>query len=118
MQMAFMKIYLFILVITALLNNQCRKNKIELPACVQQKIEEIKKEPKWSPPAEVNEYIYKGRHVFLFTSNCCDQYIMLYDGSCSSICAPGGGITGKGDGKCADFYETAKHVKLVWKDDR
>ena len=66
MQMAFMKIYLFILVITALLNNQCRKNKIELPACVQQKIEEIKKEPKWSPPAEVNEYIYKGRHVFLF----------------------------------------------------
>jgi hypothetical protein len=113
-----MKIYLSALIITALLSNQCRKNKIEPPNCVQKRIEEIKTEPKWNPPAEVNEYIYKGQHVYLFSSNCCDQYIMLYDGNCSFICAPSGGITGKGDGKCADFYETAKLIKLVWKDTR
>ena len=118
MQIGLMKYYLFILAIPLLLSSQCRKIKAELPACVQQKIEEIKAEAKWNPPAEVNEYIYNGKHVYLFTSNCCDQYIMLYDGSCNAICAPGGGITGKGDGKCADFYESAKHVKLVWKDSR
>ena len=96
----------------------CSKTKKEIPACVQQKIEQIRAEPKWNPPAEVNEYIYRGQHVFLFTSNCCDQYIMLYDGSCNYICAPSGGIAGHGDNKCPDFYNQATHVKLVWKDPR
>jgi hypothetical protein len=113
-----MKIYLSVLIVTALLNNQCRKTKMEIPACVLQKIEEIKAQPKWNPPAEINEYVYKKQRVFLVSSNCCDQYIMLYDGSCSPICAPSGGITGKGDGRCADFYEQATHVRLLWKDDR
>ena len=100
------------------LNNDCGKEKNETPVCVQQKIEEIKKEPKWNPPAEVNEYLYFDKKVYLFTSNCCDQYIMLYDGSCNYICAPSGGIAGSGDRKCTDFYTAAKHIRLVWKDGR
>lgn len=111
-----MKYLLIILIVSSL--NKCDKTKKAIPACVQQKIEEIKAQPKWNPPAEVNEYIYQDKHVFLFTSNCCDQYIMLYDGSCKYICAPSGGITGKGDNKCSDFYTAAKHIKLIWKDPR
>ena len=113
-----MKYFLLVLAFPALFGHKCGKNKSGAPACVQHKIDSIKSEPKWNPPAEVNEYIYNNKHVFLFTSNCCDQYLMLYDGSCDYLCAPSGGFAGKGDGKCADFYEKAKHVKLIWKDDR
>ncbi len=96
----------------------CSKKLAPAPACVQQKISEIKTQPKWNPPAEINEYEYEGKRVFLFTSDCCDQYIVLLDGSCNYICAPSGGITGAGDDKCRDFFSKAKHIRLVWKDDR
>lgn len=119
MQITLMKYFLLILTIPAVMNSRCNKKSLgEMPRCIQQKIEAIKAEPKWNPPAEVNEYLYNGKRVFLFTSNCCDQYNMLYDENCESICAPSGGFSGKGDGKCADFSESAKHVKLIWKDER
>ena len=117
-QIPFMKIYLSVLIVTALLNSECRKTTMDIPVCVQQRIEAIMAEPKWNPPAQVDEWIYKNEPVFLFSSDCCDQLLMLYDGSCSFICSPGGGIAGGGDGKCADFYESATHVRLVWKDNR
>jgi hypothetical protein len=111
-----MKYFLIVLIVSVL--NTCDKAEKGIPACVQQRIDEIKKEPVWNPPAEVNEYTYRGKQVFLFTSDCCDQYIMLYDSACNYICAPAGGYTGKGDGKCGDFYTEAKDVKLIWKDSR
>ena len=97
----------------------CRKeNKSDIPSCIQARIEQIKLEHKWNPPAEVHEYLYNEEKVYLITSDCCDQFITLVDGSCKTICAPSGGITGKGDGKCPDFYEKAQHIRLVWKDPR
>ena len=89
-----------------------------IPSCIRIKIEAIKKEPRWNPPAQVDEYTYNGKTVFLFSADCCDQYNMLYDNNCNTICAPSGGITGKGDGKCSDFFKTAKFIKLIWKDPR
>lgn len=115
-----MKSLLFTLVIfLTIAAKKCkRENGNLIPVCIQQKIEQIKKEPKWNPPAEVHEYQYKGQRVFYFSSNCCDQYNILYDENCNVICAPVGGITGKGDNKCADFKETAKETRLIWKDER
>lgn len=111
--------YILIAVSALVLNaEKCRKSGDRIPACVQQKIAQIKAQPKWNPPAEVNEYEYGGKRVFLFTADCCDRYIELYDASCEYLCAPSGGYTGKGDNKCSAFYDEAKHVRLVWKDDR
>ena len=118
MEMSLMKLILFIMVIPAVLHNSCRKSELSPPVCIQQKIEEIKTGPKWNPAADINEDRYHGQSVFLITANCCDQYMMLYDGSCVPICAPAGGFAGKGDGKCPDFYNEAVHLKLVWKDSR
>jgi len=119
MQITLMKYFLLILAIPAVMNSRCRKKSQDgIPECIQQQIEAIKAEPKWNPPAEVNEYLYNGKRVFLFTSNCCDQYNMLYDEKCEPVCAPSGGFTGKGDNKCEDFNESAKHIKLIWKDER
>lgn len=69
-----------------------------------------------SSPVQIDEYIYNGKAVYLFTAPCCDQFNVLYNDSCKKICSPSGGITGKGDGKCDDFSKTARHVKLIWKE--
>jgi hypothetical protein len=90
----------------------------DLPACLQQRIDSIQKEPRWNPPAEVNEYIYKGKQVFLFNSDCCDFFNPLVDSNCNYICSPSGGITGQGDLTCRDFDSLSKHVRLVWRDKR
>lgn len=113
-----MKYILLAFALPFLAEADCGRNKQSIPSCIDQKISQIKAQPKWNPLAEVNEYIFNGKRVFLFSSPCCDQYNMLYDENCNTLCAPTGGYTGKGDEKCPDFRETAKHVKLVWKDDR
>ncbi|MCE3282800.1 MAG: hypothetical protein K0Q66_1537 [Chitinophagaceae bacterium] len=109
---------LFILLFSIAVLQSCNRKLAGTPACISKKIEEIKSQAKWNPPAEINEYEYNGKRVFLVSANCCDQYFMLLDGTCNSICAPSGGLTGGGDGKCTDFYKNAKHIRLVWKDPR
>ena len=89
-----------------------------LPLCVQQKINAIRQQPKWNPPAQVNEYLYNGKTVYVISADCCDQFTTAYDSNCKVVCSPSGGITGRGDGKCTDFNDVAKHVRLVWKDAR
>jgi hypothetical protein len=115
-----MKLYwLAAFIILTVTQQQCTKNTTaNIPACIQERINKIKAQPKWNPPAEVNEYEYNGRKLYLFSSDCCDQYNEVYDSRCNYICAPSGGITGKGDRKCEDFTTNAKHIRLVWKDDR
>jgi hypothetical protein len=115
-----MKLLLPLLIpLCSIMSPQCTKKTAGgLPQCVQDKIDAIKREPRWNPPAQVNEYVYRGKTVYLFTSNCCDAYNTAYDEDCNPVCAPSGGITGGGDRKCTDFDSTAKHVRLVWQDAR
>jgi hypothetical protein len=114
-----MKSVLFTLVIIlTIVVQKCTKQEESVPTCIQSRIDQIKKEPKWNPAAEVYEYRYNGKKVYYFSSNCCDQYNMVYDEQCNAVCAPSGGLTGKGDMKCNDFNEKAEKVKLVWKDER
>lgn len=118
-----MKYILLLLAVPALMSETCKNKKTNtemsgIPACVQARIDSIKKEPRWNPPAQVDEYNFNGKRVFLFSSNCCDQYNVLVDGDCIYQCAPTGGLTGKGDGQCPGFEQSATHIKLVWKDPR
>jgi hypothetical protein len=107
------------LVLLSLAQQRCSKTaQPTIPTCIAEKIEAIKREPRWNPPAEVTEYRYNGKRVFLFSSNCCDQYNTVVDERCNYICAPSGGITGKGDRQCTDFAERAELVRVVWKDER
>ncbi len=90
----------------------------KIPVCIQAKIDSIKKLPRFNPPAEVTEYTYNNKKVFLFSSDCCDFFNLLFDENCQYVCAPTGGFAGQGDFKCTDFLKNSKLVKLVWKDDR
>jgi len=100
-------------------SQSCKKDgSIKLPPCIQSKIEAISQQPKYNPPATVYRYLYAGSYVFLFSSDCCDQYNYVYDRDCKVICAPSGGISGKGDGRCSNFSGMASDETLIWKDPR
>jgi hypothetical protein len=82
---------------------------------LRQKINAIEKKTMENPPVQIDEYLYNTKKVYLYTADCCDQFNTLYDELCKSICSPSGGMEGGGDHKCEDFFEKAKHVKLIWK---
>lgn len=118
-----MKLFLLPAVTLVLLIQACgpsAKNKPvanAVPACIQQKIDSIQSLPRFNPPAKVDEYLWKGSKVYLFSADCCDQPSPLYDSACNYLCAPVGGFTGKGDMRCPDF-SNATHLRVVWKDKR
>ena len=89
-----------------------------IPTCIQKKIDSIKQQPVWNPPAEIHEYEYNGKKVYLISADCCDFFTTAVDENCNYVCAPSGGFTGRGDGKCKDFNQNAKMIKVVWKDER
>ncbi|MBT3543034.1 MAG: hypothetical protein HOM76_07620 [Flavobacteriaceae bacterium] len=83
-----------------------------------QKIAAIQKEEVRNPPAKVYRYTFEGKTVYFFPQYCCDFFSELYDDECTLICAPNGGITGMGDGKCSGFFAERRNEILVWEDDR
>ena len=81
-------------------------------------IEQLKQKPKQTPAAEVTQYTYQGRTVYLVTGGCCNAYNYLFDTCGNVLCAASGGTTGKGDGACPDFLTTATNPVLLWRDPR
>jgi len=97
----------------------CKKERgIRVPPCIQSKFEAISQQPKYNPPATVYRYLLADRYVYLFSSDCCDQYNYVYDKDCNVICVPSGGIAGRGDGRCSNFTQVASDETLIWKDQR
>src|SRR5687768_13488723 len=58
-----MRSYIFTAaIVISIIQQKCQKNAMStVPACIQSKIDVIKKEPRWNPPAKVEEYRYGGR---------------------------------------------------------
>jgi hypothetical protein len=77
----------------------------------------LNQEPK-NPPLKIYQYDYNGKKVYFISSYCCDIQSQLYNEDGTLLCAPDGGITGKGDGKCSDFFTARKNERLVWQDTR
>lgn len=81
----------------------------------------IKKEeasPVANPPASLTKCTYKNQTVYYLPARCCDIPSVVYDDKGQAICSPGGGLTGKGDGKCADFLTSRTDCVTIWKDSR
>jgi hypothetical protein len=89
-----------------------------LPDCIKEKIQQLMQEPVRNPPAEVWQYDFEGKAVYFIPASCCDMYSELLYANCGVICAPDGGFTGRGDGKCPDFFSKRKNGILIWQDKR
>lgn len=84
-------------------------------------IDELLRTPKANPAGEVWRYTWEGRTVFLVKANHPDAYNQVYELSNNQlryVCAPSGGITGKGDGKCPSFTTQATDGCQIWRDIR
>jgi len=90
----------------------------DLPPCINNLIEQYRKEDVQNPPRKIYSFNYNGKRVYYVTPPCCDFFSDLYDTDCNLIAHPDGGITGKGDGRAKDFSQTKTNEKLVWEDNR
>ena len=68
------------------------------------------------PPACIQRYTYHDEVVFYTPiPGCCDRMSTLYDRCGTILCAPDGGYTGKGDGRCPDFKLPADpFINCIW----
>ena len=88
------------------------------PPWLQALIAQIEREPVTNPPSAIFRYRYQSRAVYFRPARCCDIQSELYDDAGRLICHPDGGITGRGDGRCPDFFTARSDEHLIWRDPR
>ncbi len=88
------------------------------PTWIDSLIARLERAPVQNPPGAIVRYMYKGEAVYSVPSPCCDQFGYVYSASRVRICAPSGGITGRGDGRCPDFSSTATDATVIWRETR
>jgi hypothetical protein len=88
------------------------------PPWVWKLILQFQLQPVGNPPQSIWEYEWEGRTVYYMPPQCCDMFSSLYEADGTYICAPDGGLNGKGDGRCPTFQTERTNEQLVWKDPR
>jgi len=94
------------------------KTSEEIPDWIKELITSEESGPVANPPASLTLCEYKNQIVYYLPPRCCDIPSVLYSENGNVICAPDGGITGKGDGRCPDFFEARENCEVIWKDAR
>ncbi len=88
------------------------------PLWLQALIAQIESEPVTNPPSSIVRYRYQGATVYFRPSRCCDVPSDLFSEAGELLCHPDGGITGRGDGRCPDFFTARTDEQPVWQDPR
>ena len=90
----------------------------DVPPWVTELIRQLEAEPVANPPAYVARYDYKGVQVYYVPPRCCDVPGTLYDEAGEVLCGPDGGLSGRGDGRCPDFFTARRNEQIIWRDRR
>jgi hypothetical protein len=88
----------------------------ENPEWLNEQIQEFKHEKPTNPPVKIYRYSFQGQEVYYVTGYCCDVPGKVFSKEGKQLCEPDGGITGRGDGKCPDFFNSRTNEKLIWED--
>ena len=94
----------------------CHKDdkEIELSKCITKKINKMKKRKDhvhsavWRWQADGKIYYYLSGE-----DGGYDRFNLLYDDNCNVVCAPDGGLSGRGDGNCPCFVNGVQK-ELIW----
>ena len=90
-----------------------------LPEFLQELTASIEAADEAESPGSIWRYTYKDGIVYYVPPMpCCDHLSTLYDEGGAILCAPDGGITGDGNGRCSDFFELRSGETRVWQDPR
>jgi hypothetical protein len=99
----------------------------DAPSCIQQMIERFLTAPVGNPPQEVIRYQQLleeeeednvSSSYYFVPEQCCDRFSSLYDADCQVLCAPDGGLTGRGNGRCPDSFSKSHGSLIIWEDQR
>lgn len=77
-------------------------------------IEQLKQKPKQTPAAEVTQYTYQSRTVYLVTGGNTSY---VFD-ACGQVICSAAVRNNSGDGRCPDFAAMATNPQLIWTDPR
>ena len=88
------------------------------PAWLKTRIAEYESQPVANPQREIFRYKFDGNTVYYTPPICCDIPSQLFSEEGKLLCYPGGGFTGRGDGRCPTFHKLKREGLLMWKDDR
>jgi hypothetical protein len=70
----------------------------------------------YDTPTELYQWTYKNKIYYYVRSSRYDGMNILYDSECNYICAPDGGLSGGGDGRCPFSCSDSSIIKeLIWK---
>ncbi|SIR13567.1 hypothetical protein [Pseudacidovorax sp. RU35E] len=70
-----------------------------------QEIRRLESDPSAQSILPLRRVRYLGQRAYLLTSPCCDLFNHLYSADGRLLCAPSGGLTGRGDGSCRGKVE-------------
>ena len=116
-----MRLFALLLLILAFPDFQCVDPASPLedePAWVRELIREFQAAPVGNPPQSIWKSEFNGHTTYYVLPQCCDQFGILYDEEGNVLCAPDGGISGGGDGRCPDYFQKRTNAQLVWQDSR
>jgi uncharacterized protein DUF6970 len=105
-------------IMLALVAGCARPTQSENPEWVDQLITQFQREPVGNPPQSIWRYEFDGQVVYYVPAQCCDMFSALYDEDGQVVCAPDGGIDGRGDQRCPDFRSQRTDETLIWQDPR
>ena len=71
--------------------------------------------PRQRPPQTLKRYAVDGKVFYDVAAPCCDQFNALYEARGQRVCAPDGGITGHGDGRCPGIHVDPHEGGIVWR---
>jgi hypothetical protein len=63
----------------------------------------------------IARYLYHNQTVYYISPVVTDGFSQLFDKKHTLLCSPEGGLTGKGDGQCTDFFQNAKNKVILFK---
>lgn len=112
------KQYLLLSIVIFLLAGCSQTTQTGNPIWVDRLIREFENNPTGNPPLSIWRYEYNEQVVYFVPAHCCDISSVVYDENGNYICAPDGGLTGDGDGRCTDFFSHRTNEQLIWQDPR
>ena len=93
-------------------NEQATPNKATSSSWLKDTIAKAKEQPHFA------QAIYRlqsdSETYYLVVPGCCDRFSVLYTEEGKSVCAPSGGFTGRGDGKCTHLDLKAMKRTKIW----
>ena len=84
-----------------------------IPAWLQQRLAEYERMDAAARPVAVRSWVDQGRTFYYIVAGCCDRFNEVYDQNGRYVCAPDGGYTGRGDGKCVGLNQR-QSMQSVW----